>query len=82
MLANKTDLIQENHVILSEKAKEIADGWQVAFMEASAKDRYNVDEAFQYLVETILKIQEEKNKTKHNGKLQKRSKKKTACLQM
>lgn len=48
----KTDMIEDREV-LPEEGKAFADFYGINFIETSAKDRYNVDEAFRLIAENI-----------------------------
>jgi len=52
LVANKCDL-ESSRVITSEEGKELARSFSCRYVEASARLRVNVDEAFHYLVKTI-----------------------------
>ncbi|KAF7646430.1 hypothetical protein LDENG_00188050 [Lucifuga dentata] len=60
LLGNKVDL-EEHRVISQEDAQAFARENRIHYMEASAKKRYNVDEAFLELVRIIRRFQEMEN---------------------
>ncbi|XP_049416310.1 ras-related protein R-Ras isoform X2 [Epinephelus fuscoguttatus] len=57
LVGNKADLEQQR-VISREDAQAFARENRIHYMEASAKNRYNVDEVFMELVQIIRKFQE------------------------
>lgn len=57
LVGNKADLEQQR-VISREDAQAFARENRIHYMEASAKNRYNVDEAFMELVQIIRRFQE------------------------
>ena len=52
MLANKIDL-EEQRVVSEEEGRNLADSWNVPFMEISCKLRINIDEAIAALLRTM-----------------------------
>ncbi|XP_022103006.1 ras-related protein R-Ras2-like [Acanthaster planci] len=60
LVANKADLINQR-VVCGEEAQELGKQLKVDVIEASAKTRMNVDQAFHQLVRTIRKFQAEEN---------------------
>jgi len=54
LIANKCDLI-EDRVISVEDGKNLAESLNMEFMETSAKDSINVNDAFRKMGETLLK---------------------------
>ena len=68
LIGNKRDLAEKQGArqVTTEAAKEFADGLKVSFFECSARDNYNVSEAFEVLAKESLKYlvpgPEEKNK--------------------
>ncbi|XP_034046256.1 ras-related protein R-Ras [Thalassophryne amazonica] len=57
LIGNKSDL-EQHRVISTEDAQAFARENRIHYMEASAKNRYNVDEAFLELVQIIRRFQE------------------------
>uniref|UniRef100_A0A087XSV8 RAS related n=2 Tax=Poecilia TaxID=8080 RepID=A0A087XSV8_POEFO len=57
LIGNKADL-EQHRVISREDAQAFARENKIHYMEASAKNRYNVDEAFMELVQIIRRFQE------------------------
>ena len=62
IIGNKSDLV-ERKVVEYSAAKEFADALSIPFIETSAKQRINVDEAFSQLVREIRKY----NKVRVSG---------------
>lgn len=56
LVGNKTDL-RMDRVISTEEGKKVADSWNAAFLEASAKENHSVPEIFQALVMQIEKAE-------------------------
>lgn len=57
LLGNKSDLPVEERIIVESKAASLAASWKNArFMEASAKDNLNVQEAFLTLTQDIMAV--------------------------
>eukprot|EP00761_Pharyngomonas_kirbyi_P011387 gb/GECH01011412.1/.p1 GENE.gb/GECH01011412.1/~~gb/GECH01011412.1/.p1 ORF type:complete len:223 (+),score=54.70 gb/GECH01011412.1/:1-669(+) len=55
LVGNKSDL-EEERAVTYEEGKELSDEWNRSdFLETSAKERVNVDEAFESLVRQIIK---------------------------
>ena len=54
LIANKSDLAQEDREVTKEMGKELAEKFGVAFFEVSALDGSNVNEIFVQLSRTIL----------------------------
>ncbi|XP_023262851.1 ras-related protein R-Ras [Seriola lalandi dorsalis] len=70
LVGNKADLEQQR-VISREDAQAFARENRIHYMEASAKNRYNVDEAFLELVQIIRRFQEMESPpppARHSGK--------------
>ncbi|CDQ72263.1 unnamed protein product [Oncorhynchus mykiss] len=70
LVGNKADLDQ-SRVISREEAQGFARENRIHYMEASAKNRYNVDEAFLEVVRAIRKFQETESPplpANHTGK--------------
>uniref|UniRef100_A0A8P4GCM8 RAS related n=1 Tax=Dicentrarchus labrax TaxID=13489 RepID=A0A8P4GCM8_DICLA len=70
LVGNKADLEQQR-VISREDAQAFARENRIHYMEASAKNRYNVDEAFLELVQIIRRFQEMESpppQAHHTGK--------------
>ncbi|XP_078537483.1 ras-related protein Rab-17 isoform X1 [Lissotriton helveticus] len=59
LIGNKTDLSEEREVT-SEEAQNFAEDNSVLFMETSAKDDYNVTEAFLAVAQELLKQEQQK----------------------
>eukprot|EP00761_Pharyngomonas_kirbyi_P003155 gb/GECH01003159.1/.p1 GENE.gb/GECH01003159.1/~~gb/GECH01003159.1/.p1 ORF type:complete len:192 (+),score=45.90 gb/GECH01003159.1/:1-576(+) len=57
VVGNKCDLEEEREVS-KEKGKELADKMGCPFLEASAKDRINIDEAFELLGREVFKFRQ------------------------
>ncbi|KAH0792107.1 Ser/Thr protein phosphatase [Histomonas meleagridis] len=53
LVGNKVDL-QDKRVVTTEEGQEFADKHEFSFIETSAKDGYNVKDAFQIIAETIM----------------------------
>ncbi len=60
LVGNKSDLESER-TVLSDEGAELAKRLNITFVETSAKQRVNVDLAFQELVRTIRKHSKEAN---------------------
>ncbi|KAF1380062.1 hypothetical protein PFLUV_G00182580 [Perca fluviatilis] len=70
LVGNKADLEQQR-VISREDAQAFTREHRIHYMEASAKNRYNVDEAFLQLVQIIRRFQEIESpppQSHHSGK--------------
>ena len=64
LVGNKQDLENERQV-LYEEAKDLADSWEISYIETSAKTNFNCKEAFEILAKDIIKFRNElKNKKK------------------
>ncbi len=74
LVGNKCDL-ESNRQVKKEEGKEYADKIGAPFLEASAKARYNVDEAFSELVRVARKA-----KNPNPNKPLKEEKHKKGCL--
>ena len=57
LVGNKKDLENERKVTFKE-GKELADHYQIEFMETSAKDTINIEESFQALAVQIVEKME------------------------
>ncbi|TPP62504.1 Ras protein Ral-A [Fasciola gigantica] len=53
LVGNKIDLTQERTVPF-ETAKQLADQWQIPYMETSAKTRYNLEATYVLLIRALL----------------------------
>ena len=53
LVGNKQDLENERKVTFDE-AKQLADSWEVEYMETSAKTNFNCKEAFEKLAQKIV----------------------------
>jgi GTPase SAR1 family protein len=53
LIGNKCDM-QNNRIISTEKGEEVAQRYKVPFMETSAKDNINIDEAFNKMTQLLL----------------------------
>ncbi len=53
LVGNKSDMAEDRQVSF-EEGKEIADHYNILFVETSAKNNFNVDEAFNMLIQKIL----------------------------
>ena len=60
--------------VTEEEGKKLADEFGMNFFETSSETGYNVNEAFNFLIEDIIK--NEKNLNKHTIRIQKEDKKK------
>ncbi|XP_012945849.1 ras-related protein R-Ras2 [Aplysia californica] len=58
LVANKSDL-DSQRVVSTEEGQELANKLKIKYIEASAKHRLNVDQAFHELVRIVRKFQEE-----------------------
>ncbi|KAA8584796.1 hypothetical protein FQN60_003490 [Etheostoma spectabile] len=70
LVGNKADLEQQR-VVSREEAQAFTREHRIHYMEASAKNRYNVDEAFLQLVQIIRRFQEIESpppQSHHSGK--------------
>ncbi|TRY59950.1 hypothetical protein DNTS_017608, partial [Danionella cerebrum] len=70
LVGNKSDLDQQR-LISKEEAKSFAGENRIHYMESSAKNRHNVDEAFMEVVRAIRKFQETESPplpANHTGK--------------
>ncbi|XP_038073846.1 ras-related protein R-Ras2-like [Patiria miniata] len=74
LVANKADLINQR-VVSGEEAQALGKQLKLEVIEASAKTRMNVDQAFHQLVRTIRKFQAEENPPmlQPSGKSEKKS---------
>ena len=78
LVGNKCD--RSDRVIKEEDGKKLADEYNMAFYETSAKSGQNVNEVFTYLTTEILKISKTKDKdTNIVIHKKKRDKKHTGC---
>lgn len=66
VVANKCDLENERQVAASE-GRDLAKSWNCRFIETSAKQRVNVDEAFYNLVREIRKYTQVSQQTAGTG---------------
>lgn len=53
LIGNKYDM-QNNRIISTEQGEEIAQRYKVPFLETSAKDNFNIDEAFNRMTKLLL----------------------------
>lgn len=67
LIGNKADL-DERRVVSSEAAIELANSWNVPYIETSAKTRQNVDHIFLELLRDIKKRRDAQQITENNGK--------------
>jgi len=77
LVGNKADLESDREVSF-ERGQSLASSLKCPFMEASAKTRKNVVEAFETLVRQIKKSQEDKSNTPQTGKI--KVKTRSRCL--
>ena len=78
MVGNECD--RPDRVIKEEDGKKLADEYNMAFYETSAKSGQNVNEVFTYLTTEILKVSKTKDKdTNIVIHKKKRDKKHTGC---
>jgi GTPase KRas len=68
LVGNKCDL-EEQRQVSKAKGKELADKYNCSFMETSAKDNTNVEEAFYTLIRETIKVKDAVSgkKTKKGG---------------
>ncbi|KRW99347.1 P-loop containing nucleoside triphosphate hydrolase [Pseudocohnilembus persalinus] len=53
IVGNKYDVDKKNHKVKEEEGQKLAQSYKCAHFFASAKENYNIDQIFEYLVETI-----------------------------
>jgi len=75
MVGNKCDLDNER-LVSTEEAKELAQKWKIQFFEASAKSRINVEESFKAVVRNIKKYKNRGATTSDQGNKKERKKEK------
>ncbi|KAJ3432318.1 ras-like protein [Anaeramoeba flamelloides] len=69
LCANKIDLPSEEHEVSKKEGQDLAKNYQVPFIETSAKEVINIDEAFQSIVKLVVEWEQKKNsKGKGKGK--------------
>ena len=61
LVGNNQELEKERKVSYNE-AKDLADSWEIEYLEASAKTKYNVKEVFEKLIKEIIAYKKEKKK--------------------
>ena len=61
LVGNKQDLT-DNREVSYDEAKQLADSWNMEYIEASAKTRFNCDEAFEHLSLKIYEYKSRKNR--------------------
>ena len=64
LVGNNQELEKERKVSYNE-AKDLADSWEIEYLEASAKTKYNVKEVFEKLIQEIIAYKKEKEKNKN-----------------
>ena len=64
LVGNNQELEKERKVSYNE-AKDLADSWEIEYLEASAKTKYNVKEVFEKLIQEIIAYKKEKKKNKN-----------------
>ena len=64
LVGNKCD--KPDRVVTEEKGRKLADDFSMSFFETSAKTNQNVDEVFNFLIQEILKANEDKLDFKNN----------------
>ncbi|MBN3306487.1 RRAS protein, partial [Amia calva] len=79
LVGNKADL-QPQRVISHEEAESFARENRIRYMESSAKNRFNVDEAFQEVVRAIRKFQETESPPTPSHQTRKRQSKSCPCV--
>ena len=58
LVGNKSDLPQSEHEVSYDDGQRMADEWGVPFIQTSAKDNVNIQEAFQTLAHEYAKHKE------------------------
>jgi len=58
VVGNKCDIPERERIIMQDKAKRVSEEWHAMFMETSATEKYQVEEAFDALIEAALKYKE------------------------
>ena len=76
LVGHKCD--EHDRVVTEEEGKKLAEDYNIAFFESSAKTNKNVSEVFEYLSREIL-LEQEINKTEERIKLANDKKKKSQC---
>ena len=76
LVGHKCD--EHDRVVTEEEGKKLAEDYNIAFFESSAKTNKNVSEVFEYLSREIL-LEKEINKTEERIKLANDKKKKSQC---
>ena len=64
LVGNNQELENERKVTYKE-AKDLADSWDIEYLEASAKTKYNVKEVFEKLIQEIIAYKKGKEKNKN-----------------
>ena len=78
VIGNKIDL-NEKRVVSIEEGKNIAKEYGVHFIETSAKNAINVEEAFLNVAKEIMEKENEINNNKRNVNIKKEKKENKAC---
>lgn len=78
LVGNKVDL-EERRAVSLEEAQELANSWQVPYVETSAKTRHNVNEAFYELMRKIKRRRDLQQQANNQGKKTKQRKKRNLC---
>ena len=63
LVGNKQDLENERKVTFAE-AKQLADSWNIEYIETSAKTNFNCKEAFEKLAQKIVALKKDDGKDK------------------
>ncbi|XP_070582059.1 ras-related protein R-Ras2-like [Ptychodera flava] len=71
LIANKADL-EHQRIVSREEGEELARRLKIEYIEASAKNRMNVDNSFHQLVRIVRKFQSEQNPAKTEPKKKKK----------
>eukprot|EP01130_Rhizamoeba_saxonica_P013999 TRINITY_DN603_c0_g1_i4.p1 TRINITY_DN603_c0_g1~~TRINITY_DN603_c0_g1_i4.p1 ORF type:complete len:202 (+),score=38.28 TRINITY_DN603_c0_g1_i4:63-668(+) len=58
LMGNKIDLGEDKRQIQTEEGQSLAESWNIPFFESSAKERINVDEGYQALIELVVSYRE------------------------
>ena len=66
LVGNKQDLASERQVQYKE-AKDVADSWNIEYIETSAKTNFNCKEAFERLAKKIVAQKNDKKRGNING---------------
>lgn len=78
LVGNKVDLNDKRMVGL-EEVQQLANGWQVPYLETSAKTRFNVNEAFYELMRKIKSRRDVHMRASSSGKKTKQRRKRNLC---